>query len=300
MKILTIITTTYNRGYCLHQLYNSLFMQQSRDFIWLIVVVGSTDNTRDVVEKFMVEADFEIRYVYQQNKGMTGARNTAYRYVDTEINIIIDSDDWMAPNAVARIIEFWNSNKRDDIAGIIALDVDKFGKVIGTQLPQGVKESTSIDMRLKYRMKGDKKFIFRSSISKLYPYPEIEGENFFPPSYKFYQIDQSYTMLLMNEAVCVVDYNDDSMSFDKIAQYKSCAKSFAMYRDLCVKLSPKLSFTLIQLLHYISASRFAGNKHYIKNSSKPLLAFIIWPFGLIFHEYLKRTKRKALSVPVKV
>lgn len=300
MKTLTIITTTYNRGYCLHQLYDSLLIQHSRDFIWLIVDDGSTDNTRDVVKKFIAESDFEIRYVYQRNIGMTGARNTAYGHVDTEINTIIDSDDWMAPNAVARIIEFWNSNKRDDIAGIIALDVDKFGKVIGTQLPQGIKESTSIDLRLKYHMKGDKKFIFRSSISKLYPYPEIEGEKFFPPSYKFFQIDQDYTMLLMNEGVCVVDYNDDSMSFDKITQYKSCAKGFAMYRDLCVKVSPKLSFTLVQILHYISASKFAGNKHYIKSSSKPLLAFILWPFGLIFHEYLKRTKRKALSVPVKV
>lgn len=299
MKTLTIITTTFNRAYCLHQLFESLQEQDSKDFVWLIIDDGSTDETKNVVEAFIEKADFEVVYVYQPNKGMTGARNTAYNMVNTEINTIIDSDDWLAPNAVSCIIEFWKKNKREDIAGIIALDIDKTGKVIGTELPKDVRECKALDLRLKYSVKGDKKYIYRSEISKLYPYPEIEGENFFPPTYKFYQIDRTYKMLLLNKGICIVNYTDNSMSFDKISQYKTCAKGFAMYRDLCIRISPNFLFTVKQMLHYISASKFAKNKNYILKSSRPLLALILWPFGLIFHEYLKNTKRRALTVPEK-
>lgn len=297
MKTLTIITTTYNRAHCLHQVYESLKSQDCKDFIWLIIDDGSNDNTQEVVKQFIAENRIEIQYVYQQNKGMTGARNTAYSLVNTEINTIIDSDDWMAEGAVNRINSFWKANKRKDIAGIIALNVDPTGKVIGTKIPEHLKELKVMDMRVKYKLKGDKKLIYRSDISRLFPYPEIEGEKFFPPSYKFFQIDQLYNMLTLNEGVCVVDYNNDSMSFDKISQYKSCAKGFAIYRNLCSKLSTNHKYTFIQTLHYISASIFAGNKRYIQESSHPILTILLLPLGLLFHTYLKHTKRKALSVP---
>ena len=45
MKILTVFTPTYNRAYCLHQCYESLKRQTNKDFIWLIIDDGSTDNT---------------------------------------------------------------------------------------------------------------------------------------------------------------------------------------------------------------------------------------------------------------
>ena len=45
---------------------------------------------------------------------MHGARNLAYAKIDTEINVIIDSDDWLADNATEKIITFWNDNKSEN------------------------------------------------------------------------------------------------------------------------------------------------------------------------------------------
>ena len=81
--------------------------QSCQDFVWLVVDDGSTDDTRAVVSSWIQENIIEIKYVYQENQGMHGAHNAAYRNITTELNTCIDSDDWMPDDAVAKIIEFW-------------------------------------------------------------------------------------------------------------------------------------------------------------------------------------------------
>lgn len=300
MKTLTIITTTYNRAYCIGQVYESLKRQDCDDFCWLVVDDGSTDNTREVIQGFIDEGIIDITYIYQPNKGMTGARNTAYAACRTELNTIIDSDDWLADGAVRKIIDFWRANRRDDLAGIIALDVNPKGAVIGTSLPEDIAETTVMELFGKFKARGDKKLIYRSDISRKYPYPEILGENFFPPSYKFFQIDQKYRMLLLNEGICVVDYNDDSMSFDKIAQYRRCPVGFAIYYNLAQDVYPYLSKRLKNGLMYIALSRLNGQKDIIKNSRRKKLTIFLYPIGLLLCHYIRKTNKKAFSVPKRI
>lgn len=299
MKTLTIITTTYNRAYCIGQVYESLKRQDCDDFCWLVVDDGSTDNTREMIQGFIDEGIIDITYIYQPNKGMTGARNTAYAACRTELNTIIDSDDWLADGAVRKIIDFWRANRRDDLAGIIALDVNPQGDVIGTHLPEDIAETTMMELFGKYKARGDKKLIYRSDISRKYPYPEIPGENFFPPSYKFFQIDPKYKMLLMNEGICVVDYNDDSMSFDKIAQYRRCPVGFAIYYNLCMKVYSKPKDIIKNCLMYITMMKISHQKKIVSNSFRPTTTFLLYPFGMIFAKFIAKTSRKALSVPYK-
>ena len=93
MKTLTVFTPTFNRAYTLHKCYESLRRQTSKDFVWLIIDDGSSDNTKELVESWINEKEVDIRYHYQNNKGMHGAHNTAYELIDTQINTCIDSDD---------------------------------------------------------------------------------------------------------------------------------------------------------------------------------------------------------------
>lgn len=299
MKTLTIITTTYNRAYCIGQVYESLKRQDCDDFCWLVIDDGSADNTREVIEGFIAEGKVEIEYIYQNNKGMTGARNTAYNACHTELNTIIDSDDWLADGAVRRIIDFWNANKRDDLAGIMALDVNPAGEVIGTEFPEGLTVTTVMEAFGKYKIRGDKKLVYRTDLAKLYPYPENPGENFFPPSYKFFQIDLTHKLLVLNEGICVVDYNDDSMSFNKIAQYKRCPLSFAEYYNVAMKCYPYLRKRMKNAILYIAISKLGGRSKIISTSTQKLLTICMFPFGVGLAYYLRRTNRNALSVPKK-
>ncbi len=291
MKTLTVITTTYNRAYCLHQVYESLLRQTSNDFLWLIIDDGSSDNTKDLVDSWIKENKIEIEYIYKPNGGMHTARNLAYENVHTEINVIIDSDDWMTDEAVEKITSFWKENKSDKYYGIISNNITPKNEIIGSPLPK-ISHSTTLDIFGKYKVKGDKKLILKSSLSKLYPYPEFEGEKFYPASYKFKLLDQNYQLLILNEATCVVDYNEDSMTYAKFAQYKSCAKGFAHFRNEMMRISKSKKFIIKNMIHYIAESKFAKEKHYIKKCSKKFYAIILLPFGLMYYLYIKNTKKK--------
>ena len=66
MALLTVFTPAYNRSHTLSRTYESLCTQDCKDFIWLIVDDGSTDNTKDLVKSWQSkENGFEIQYIYK-------------------------------------------------------------------------------------------------------------------------------------------------------------------------------------------------------------------------------------------
>lgn len=91
------------------------------DFEWLIIDDGSTDNLRQLIERFISENKIPIRYIYQENQGMHGAHNTAYRNITTELNVCVDSDDYMPDDAVEKIVNCWNKQGSDNYAGTQSL-----------------------------------------------------------------------------------------------------------------------------------------------------------------------------------
>ena len=91
MHTITVFTPAYNRAYCLDRCYKSLVNQKNKDFIWLIIDDGSSDDTKEVVEKWISEKKINIEYHYQENQGMHGAHNTAYSLIKTPLNVCIDS-----------------------------------------------------------------------------------------------------------------------------------------------------------------------------------------------------------------
>lgn len=292
MKSITVITTTYNRRYCLHQVYESLLRQTSDDFIWLIVDDGSSDHTDELVEEWKCENKIEIEYFYKRNGGMHTARNLAYEKVHTELNVIIDSDDWMTDDAVEKIVAFWKDNKDERYYGIITDNISKAGELVSSASPKDVLSTTITDLFGKYGVVGDKKLVLRSDLSKKYPYPEFQGEKFYPASYKFFMLDKDYQMLIFPHPTCVVDYNPDSMTYDKYAQYRSCPKGFAHYSNEVIQLSNSWKVILKEEIRYIAESKFAGNQHYISAAAKPLLTFFMLPIGCVWFLYLNHTKRK--------
>ena len=77
----------------------------------------------------------DIEYIWQENQGMHGAHNTAYESIKTELNVCIDSDDYMPDDAVEKIISMWKNFGSEKVSGIIGLDSYTDGKVIGTKFP---------------------------------------------------------------------------------------------------------------------------------------------------------------------
>ncbi|MDT3498735.1 glycosyltransferase family 2 protein, partial [Bacillus toyonensis] len=265
-----------------------------KDFVWLIIDDGSSDNTKELVDSWIAEKYIKIKYHWQQNQGMHGAHNTAYEMIDTELNVCIDSDDYMTDEAVEKILSFWSSYGNEEVSGIIGLDLYTNGQIIGSKLPENLKHSTLFDLYNKHGVTGDKKLVYRTELTKKYPYPIFKNEKYVGLAYKYYMLDQQYEMLLMNEALCYVEYMADGSSMNMLNQYRRNPKGFAFYRKELMKLPfTNRLFKYRQAIHYVSSSFISRNRKFIQESPCKGLTLCALPFGAILYSYITmKTKMK--------
>lgn len=291
---LTVFTPAYNRAHTLPRTYESLVKQDCKNFIWLIVDDGSTDQTEALVRKWQTEnSGFEIRYIYKPNGGMHTAHNTAYENIDTELNICIDSDDCMAEGAVSVILNKWKQVKDKGYAGLIGLDANFSGEIIGKGFPKGMRETTLAGYYASGGA-GDKKLVYRTDIIKKYPpYPVFPGEKYVALAYKYRLIDQDYKLAVIDQILCNVEYQIDGSSGTMWKQYLKYPQGFAFWRKICMQYPESKKRMLVDSVHYVSSSLLAGNLHFVKESPRKILTIFAIPLGILL---MMVTKYKAKSV----
>ena len=285
--LLTIFTPAYNRAQTLSRTYDSLCKQNNKNFIWLIIDDGSTDNTSELVTQWKNNDNgFEIRYHYKTNGGMHTAHNLAYEKIDTILNICIDSDDKLADNAVEIIYSTWEEIKNKNYAGMIGLDADFDGNILGNEFDC---EETTLYGYYRKGGKGDKKLVYRTEIINQYPpYPEFDGEKLVPLSYKYLLCDQDYKLYTINRILCNVEYQKDGSTNNMWRQRVLNARGFAFHKMICMRYPLKMTTLSIDTIIYIACSKFAGNKNYIKESPKKVLTILLIPAGKIFYYITKK------------
>ena len=115
MLDITVFTPTYNRGYILPTLYQSLRNQTVHSFEWVIIDDGSIDNTQDMVNTWKWENNFfNIVYVKTENGGKHRAINRGIKLAKGRLFFIVDSDDYLINNALARI-HYWEKTIQNKI-----------------------------------------------------------------------------------------------------------------------------------------------------------------------------------------
>lgn len=278
MKTLTVFTPTYNRAHTLERLYKSLCAQTCQDFDWLVIDDGSTDGTAALVQGFMNEGKIPIRYIYKENGGLYTGYNTAYANIETELNVCIDSDDAMPENAVEIIIRTWKEKGRDRLAGIIGLDsyLDN-GKPIGGLFPKDLEECYLLDLYTKRIHRGDTKQVMRTDLMKrVAPMVGFPGEKNFNPIYMLLQVCDEHPLLVVNEPLCLVEYQqNDSMSRNIWKQYLDSPQSFAKLRRLEMTLSHNtFGNRLRSAIHYVAECLLAEMGFGIKSSTSKALTLL--------------------------
>lgn len=288
--ILTVFTPAYNRAHTLPRTYASLKRQDCKDFIWLVVDDGSSDNTAELVKEWQKkDSGFEIRYVYKENGGMHTAHNTAYENIDTELNTCIDSDDELADGAVRKILKKWNEVKNQGYAGIVGLDADmNTGKIIGTDFGVGKTDTTLTEFYAAGGL-GDKKLVYRTDVITHYPpYPVFEGEKYVALAYKYRLIDQEYKLAVLNEVLCNVEYQQDGSSMNMYRQYVRNPRGFAFWRKVCMQNPESHKRMLMDCVHYCSSCQIGHIKHFIRESPRPVLTCVCVPLGWALTLFIRR------------
>jgi glycosyltransferase involved in cell wall biosynthesis len=125
----SIIIPTYNRAHFLPDAIESVFAQTYRNWELIVVDDGSTDNTKEVVEKY----GSRVRYFYQENKGPGAARNLGIRQARGEYIAFLDSDDMWMPEKLERQVRLFEREPDVGLAGCGCYYVDEGGTVRGAE-----------------------------------------------------------------------------------------------------------------------------------------------------------------------
>ena len=230
--MITVFTPTYNRGNLLNRLYQSLCKQNYKEFEWIIVDDGSLDDTSSIVNIIQDKhpcGDFSIVYYKKENGGKHTAVNTGVQKAHGDLFFIADSDDILPPNALQTVAGVWEQTKYDNsIGGICGFDGGiNDGSIIGTGFPKevhllnielsnhiniGYIDATTRDVRFKLKVDGDMKEVFRTSVLREFPFPEIKGERFCPEVLVWNRIASKYKLRHINKIIYLVEYQQDGIT----------------------------------------------------------------------------------------
>jgi glycosyltransferase involved in cell wall biosynthesis len=94
MPNVSVICPVYNAAAFVEPTLQSVLNQTYKDFELIVVNDGSTDNTRQILEKY----GDKIRYVYKKNGGQSSSRNAGIRVARGQYIALIDHDDIWIPN----------------------------------------------------------------------------------------------------------------------------------------------------------------------------------------------------------
>ena len=257
--LFSVFTPTYNRANTIGRTYEYLCKQTLRSFEWIIVDDGSTDNTEEIVQKWINTNKISIVYLKQENGGKHRAFNRAVQIAKGEIFICLDSDDYYIETSLEIIYSYHLIHKDNPwIAGFSCNSLDLHGNLIGTSLPVDELVVSHYNLYNSLSVKGDKGLIYYTRILKEYPFPEFENEFFVTEALVLNRISLRYKICCIKRSLEIKDYQRDGLS--------------SKYRHLCLR-NPNgyalyinernyfnLSFTnyVINAASYVRYSLFAG------------------------------------------
>ena len=111
-QLVSFIIPLFNKEEFIANCISSVLKQTYPNYEIIIIDDGSTDSSKDIINEFRKGTD-KIKYFYQENKGVSIARNKGIELCRGDFVLFLDADDSIAPEFVQNLIS--NYQEGDDI-----------------------------------------------------------------------------------------------------------------------------------------------------------------------------------------
>ena len=262
--LLTVFTPTYNRKELLGRVYQSLLAQTCRDFCWLIVDDGSTDDTKQTVQGWIEEKQIPVTYIYRENGGKMRAHNTGVEHCTTELFMCLDSDDYLPADAVECLTDTWKDARQEDsgrgaakVAGLVAHKGRSATEILTGRAFTDIQYSTLQEL---YRQgfSGETALVFRTEILRQFPFPEIDGEKYVPEDYIYDKIDKEYVLRVLPRILTICELVTSGYT-DSVEQLRDeNPQAWLLYYQQRAQDAPMSLLKLKYISHYMQFARAVG------------------------------------------
>lgn len=118
--MISIITATFNSAKTLKDTIQSVLRQTNKDFEYLIIDGGSTDETIDIVKSYESEFSGRLKWVSEKDQGIYDAMNKGIKMASGDVVGILNSDDYFTSDDILQIVDnAFKSHEIDAIYGDI-------------------------------------------------------------------------------------------------------------------------------------------------------------------------------------
>lgn len=295
---LTIFTPVYNRSKYMKRLFDSICNQNNKDFEWIIINDGSTDDTEKVIRNLIKnhKTNISIKFISKKNGGKQRAINDAVKIAKGKYFFIVDSDDKLTPDAT-QLVRKWckEIDQLPDFnryAGVSGLCETPSGELLsGTGDGRKSIDASNLD-RHKYNLDGDMAEVYKTSILKKYPFKEFRGENFISEGTVWNQIAaDGYILRWHMEPIYIGEYLPDGLT------QNSVSRDIKNFKGLTYATKMDLKLMGIKLkIHFLNYYVKIGRKKGL--SWKKISKLISVPKGVLIVQYYTYIAiRKMLNKP---
>ena len=288
--MITVLTPTFNRGYIIKKAYESLLRQTDKDFEWLVIDDGSTDNTEKIINSFIKDDLINVRYYKKENGGKHTALNYGFEKASGKYTIILDSDDYLADDAIEIIKSYIDKYEdNNEIACLSFLRIYEDGKTVGREYNGDEIVSDYIEFKHNKGFTGDMAEVYKTKVLCDYPFPVFENERFLSEAIVWNKIALKYKTVFVNKGIYVCEYLNDGLSKNiLINRIKSPVGSYEnakLFMNPKFKLSIRLKNSIIYTGFYLIAHK--SNRGIFNDVPSRFLIILMYPGGLLFNWYLR-------------
>ena len=241
----TVVTPTFNRRHTLGDVYRSLCGQTFRDFEWVIIDDGSTDETEQLVASW--KSFFPIRYFWKPNGGKHTAMNMAVSEAAGELMLSFDSDDTCVPNALERFDHHWRQiPDASRFWNLCCLCATPEGEIVGEPYPADVIDAFTLADQIRFGSSGrlgatvERWGINRIDLLRKFPWPE--GETFVPEALVWNRLARRYATRFVNEPLRIFRPNPAGITSNlRNLRIASPNATLTYYRELALSPAPMIS-----------------------------------------------------------
>lgn len=279
----TLFTPTYNRSQMLKRIYFDLLKQNNKDFIWLIVDDGSTDNTETLVKQFINDDLINIKYIKKMNGGKHTCYNEALKHINTEYFLFsLDSDDTLSDmNCINKIQTILDEHPGYNAYSFLHnLNISQKLDLSALK-DKTLAEATALE--LTNNIDGII-YLFKTDCAKKYKFPEFNNEKIVTENFIFYQMDTKvyWTNIVIENG----EYQNDGLTKNRYKAYLSSPNGWYQYNLLRTTKTKVFKTKVKSIIHSVCFGTLA-HKNVLMDQRYKLATALLYPLGLLENLYIK-------------
>ena len=294
-----VATTTYNMADTIGRTYQSVLNQTYRNFYWLIIDNGSTDNTERIISEMQSEGKIKIEYIKKEHGIRATGINCMLDHITGDLCVEIHADDMLKKDALKIFADEWNlipERKRKYIWTMVAHCEDgRKHEIVGKKFPEGINKNEKRAWRYQYHTVGEKHYAMNVHIvkTKRINTDVPEKVNYLGETLLWIEYQREYLMWFINKVTR--QYYDDSPNRYSVKKSRdvSMATRYATYFSHLQMLNTTFRFDkkpFVEFLKHCGIAFYNGMLYGIScreilsdlnNMGGKAMLILSWPLLLI-------------------